>query len=223
MPVKAKNFAWSCIGSQAIGSGLRITGTQEPGADIVKIRNSSDGIVMTLAAVGPVTEEVISNVGRNGEDGIIRKRVYADNDGKRWIYKNLDAHPSFQSAENSKLYISCFPWFTATAVKSRNKANSKRFQGNINTWFPKRLRRWSKAQWMVQWFQADWYPREADPATLSESATKDTDFLTIKNNFSIPYIFGLSYLLADTIYFDLAHFWVNWITINISFSGTRRD
>ena len=64
---------------------------------------------MTLAAVGPVTEEVISNVGRNGEDGIIRKRVYADNDGKRWIYKNLDAHPSFQSAENSKLYISCFP------------------------------------------------------------------------------------------------------------------
>ena len=109
MPVKAKNFAWSCIGSQAIGSSLRITGTQEPGADIVKIRNSSDGIVMTLAAVGPVTEEVISNVGRNGEDGIIRKRVYADNDGKRWIYKNLDAHPSFQSAENSKLYISCFP------------------------------------------------------------------------------------------------------------------
>ena len=37
------------------------------------------------------------------------KRVYKDADGKRWIYQNLDAHPSFRSTEDSDLVISCFP------------------------------------------------------------------------------------------------------------------
>ena len=92
-----------------MGSGLRIVGMREPGADIVKIRDSSNKIVIKFAAMGPEIEEVLSGVGRNGEDGIIRKRVYADDNGKRWIYKNWDAHPSFQSTENSDLNISCFP------------------------------------------------------------------------------------------------------------------
>ena len=79
------------------------------GSEEVDVRNSSNEIVLTLHAAGPVTEEVIPNVGRNGEDGIIRKRVYKDADGKRWIYQNLDAHPSFRSTEDSDLVISCFP------------------------------------------------------------------------------------------------------------------
>ena len=92
-----------------MGSGLRINGIKEPGADIIKIRNSRNEIVIQFAAKGPETEEVISGVGRNGEDGIIRKRVYVDRNGKRWIYKNWDAHPSFQSTEDVDLNISCYP------------------------------------------------------------------------------------------------------------------
>ena len=109
IPAHAKSFAWGCMGHRSMGSGLRINGTVEPGADIVKVRNSNNKIVIQFNAMGPKTEEVISGVGRNGEDGIIQKRVYVDNNGKKWIYKNWDAHPSFQSTENSDLYISCFP------------------------------------------------------------------------------------------------------------------
>ena len=105
----AKNYAWGCMGHRSMGSDLRINGTAEPGADFVEVRNSSNKIVIQFNAMGPITEEVISGVGRNGEDGIIQRRVYVDNNGKKWIYKNFDAHPSFQSTENSDLFISCFP------------------------------------------------------------------------------------------------------------------
>ena len=106
---QTSRFAWGCMSTPKTGNRLHIVGSREPGSDIVDVRNSSNEIVLTLRAAGPVTEEVIPNVGRNGEDGIIRKRVYKDADGKRWIYQNLDAHPSFRSTEDSDLVISCFP------------------------------------------------------------------------------------------------------------------
>ena len=109
IPVQAKSFAWACMGPKSIGHGLRIIEVQQPGSDIVRIRDSSNEVVVELSAQGPLTEEVLSGVGRNGEDGIVRKRVYRDGNGARWIYKNWDAHPIFQSAENSELNISCFP------------------------------------------------------------------------------------------------------------------
>ena len=107
IPTQAKNFAWRCIGPKSIGYGLRIIEIQEPGSEIVRIRDSSNKIVIEFSAKGPKTEEVLSGVGRNGEDGIIHKRIYADSNGTRWIYKNWDAHPSFQSTENSESNISC--------------------------------------------------------------------------------------------------------------------
>ena len=109
IPAQAKNFAWRCIGPKSIGHGLRITEIREPGSESVKIRDSSNKIIFNFTAKGPITEEVISGIGRNDEDGIIRKRIYADGNGTRWIYQNWDAHPRFQSIENSELNISCFP------------------------------------------------------------------------------------------------------------------
>ena len=58
---------------------------------------------------GSKADEVLSGVGRNGEDGTIHKRIYSDGNGSRWIYKNWDAHPTFQSTENTELNISCTP------------------------------------------------------------------------------------------------------------------
>ena len=109
IPTQAKNFAWRCIGPKSIGYGLKIIEVKEPGSEIVKIRDSSNKIVIEFFAKGPKTEEVLSGVGRNGEDAIIHKRIYSDKNGTRWIYKNWDAHPTFQSAENSELNISCTP------------------------------------------------------------------------------------------------------------------
>ena len=109
IPTQAKNFAWRCIGPKSIGYGLKIIEVKEPGSEIVKIRDSNNKIVIEFFAKGPKTEEVLSGVGRNGEDGIIHKRTYSDSNGTRWIYKNWDAHPTFQSAENSELNISCTP------------------------------------------------------------------------------------------------------------------
>ena len=109
IPTQAKNFAWRCVGPESIGYGLRIIEIKEPGSEIVKIRDSSNKIVIEFFAKGPKTEEVLSGVGRNGEDGIIHKRIYSDRNGTRWIYKNWDAHPTFQSKENSELNISCTP------------------------------------------------------------------------------------------------------------------
>tara|TARA_Y100000766_G_C18903806_1_gene604752 strand:+ start:1895 stop:2281 length:387 start_codon:yes stop_codon:yes gene_type:complete len=106
---QAKNFAWRCIGPQSIGNGLRIIEIQEPGSEIVRIRDSSNKIVIEFFAKGPKTKEVLSGVGRNGENGIIHKRIYADSNGTRWIYKNWDAHPTFQSTQNSESNISCTP------------------------------------------------------------------------------------------------------------------
>ena len=106
---QASRFAWGCMGPQEIASGLRIVGSREPGSDIVELRNSINEIVLTLHAAGPVTEEVIPNVGRNGEDGFMSKRDYKDEDGNKWIYQNLDAHLSFRSTTNPSLVISCFP------------------------------------------------------------------------------------------------------------------
>ena len=109
IPTQAKNFAWRCIGPKSIGYGLRIIEIQEPGSEIVRIRDSSNKIVINFSAKGPITEEVISGIGRNDEDGIIRKRIYTDGNGTTWVYQNWDAHPRFQSIENSELNISCFP------------------------------------------------------------------------------------------------------------------
>ena len=109
IPTKAKYFAWRCIGPKSIGYGLRIIEIQEPGSEIVKIRDSSNKIVIEFFAKGSKAEEVLSGVGRNGENGIIHKRIYTDGNGTRWIYKNLDAHLTFQSTENSELNISCTP------------------------------------------------------------------------------------------------------------------
>ena len=109
IPTQAKNFAWRCIGPKSIGYGLRIIEIKEPGSEIVKIRDSSNKIVIEFFAKGSKAEEVLSGVGRNGEDGIIHKRIYSDKHGTRWIYKNWDAHPTFQSTENSELNISCTP------------------------------------------------------------------------------------------------------------------
>ena len=109
IPTQAKNFAWRCIGPKSIGYGLKIIEVKEPGSEIVKIRDSSNKIVIEFFAKGPKTEEVLSGVGRNGEDGIIHKRIYSDKNGTRWIYKNWDAHPTFQSTGNSELNISCTP------------------------------------------------------------------------------------------------------------------
>ena len=109
IPAQAKNFAWRCIGPKSIGHGLRITEIREPGSESVKIRDSSNKIVINFSAKGPITEEVISGIGRNDEDGIIRKRIYTDGNGTTWVYQNWDAHPRFQSIENSELNISCYP------------------------------------------------------------------------------------------------------------------
>jgi len=109
IPTQAKNFAWRCIGPKSIGYGLKIIEVKEPGSEIVKIRDSSNKIVIEFFAKGSKAEEVLSGVGRNGEDGTIHKRIYSDSNGTRWIYKNWDAHPTFQSTENSELNISCTP------------------------------------------------------------------------------------------------------------------
>ena len=109
IPVQAASFTWGCKGPSSMGSSLRINGSREPGGDTVNIRNSNNTIVLRLTATGPVTEEVLSGVGRNGEDGFIQKRVYVDDNKKRWIYKNWDAHPSFEFVENPSVAISCFP------------------------------------------------------------------------------------------------------------------
>ncbi len=109
IPLQAASFTWGCMGPSSMGSSLRINGPREPGGDTVNIRNSSNKIVLRLTATGPVTEEVLSGVGRNGEDGFVQKRVYVDDNKKRWIYKNWDAHPSFKSLENPGVVISCFP------------------------------------------------------------------------------------------------------------------
>ena len=108
-PVQAKNFAWGCRGPMSIGHGLRIVETQKPGSEIVRIMDSSHKVVIEFYAQGPMTEEVLPGVGRDGEDEIVRKRTYVDGNGAQWIYKNRDAHPIFQSTENSELNISCFP------------------------------------------------------------------------------------------------------------------
>ena len=108
-PVKAKNFAWGCIGPKSIGHGLRIIEAQKPGSEFVRIMDSSNKVVVEFSAQGPMTQEVLPGVGRDGEDEIVLKRTYLDANGTRWIYKNRDAHPVFQSIENSELSISCFP------------------------------------------------------------------------------------------------------------------
>ena len=106
---QTSRFAWGCMSTPKTGNRLHIVGSREPGSDIVDVRNSSNEIVLTLHAAGPVTEEVIPNVGRNGEDGFMSKRDYKDEDGNKWIYQNLDAHLSFRSTTNPSLVISCFP------------------------------------------------------------------------------------------------------------------
>ena len=88
---------------------MRIIGAREPGSDRVVIRNSVDDIVVQLSATGPTTEEVVPDIGRNGEDGVLYRRVYKDRSGKRWSYKNMDAHPSFQLMDNPELYVTCSP------------------------------------------------------------------------------------------------------------------
>ena len=102
-------MAWVCIGPKSIGYGLRIIEAQKLGSEFVKIMDSSNKVVVEFSAQGPITEEVLSGVGRDGEDEIVRKRTYVDANGTIWIYKNRDAHPVLQSIENSKLNISCFP------------------------------------------------------------------------------------------------------------------
>ena len=109
IPVQAASFTWRCIGPSSIGSSLRINGSREPGGDAVNIRNSSNKTILRLTATGPVTEEVLSGVGRNSEDGFVQKRVYIDGNKKRWIYKNWDAHPSFKLLENPNMVIYCSP------------------------------------------------------------------------------------------------------------------
>ena len=109
IPAQAKNFAWRCIGPKSMCHGLKIIEIQEPGSESVKIRDSSNKIVINFSAKGPITEEVISGIGRNDEDGIIRKRIYTDGNGTTWVYQNWDAHPRFQSTRGSELNISCFP------------------------------------------------------------------------------------------------------------------
>ena len=108
-PVQAKNFAWRCIGPKSIGYGLRIIEAQKPGSEFVRIMDSSNKVVVEFSAQGPMIQEVLPGVGRDGEDEIVLKRTYLDANGTRWIYKNRDAHPVFQSIENSELSISCFP------------------------------------------------------------------------------------------------------------------
>ena len=108
-PVKAGDFAWGCFGPQSLGTGLRIDKASEPGSDVVVIRTQDNKRAIKLTAAGPQTQITIPSVGRNGEDGIMTKRVYTDNVGRRWIYSNLDAHLTFKLEENSDVVISCSP------------------------------------------------------------------------------------------------------------------
>ena len=108
-PVKAGDYIWGCFGPQSLGKGLRINKASEPGSDVVVIRTQDNKTTIKLTAAGPQTQITVSNVGRNGEDGIMAKRVYTDNAGRRWIYSNLDAHPTFKLDENSEVVISCSP------------------------------------------------------------------------------------------------------------------
>ena len=106
---KAGDFVWRCFGPEAFGKGLRIIKAREPGSDVVIIRTQSNQTAIKLTATGPKIEITVPNVGRNGEDGIMVKRVYSDSEGRRWIYSNWDAHPTFKLLENNEVAIHCSP------------------------------------------------------------------------------------------------------------------
>lgn len=103
-------FAWNCTGKiQESGNNekLLISGAREPGQDNVMIRSNDGRIKLKLNAVGPLSETVIPDIGRNGEDGIKLQRVYKDSSGRRWIYSNVDAHPSFTLHSSQRVAFSC--------------------------------------------------------------------------------------------------------------------
>jgi len=109
IPAKASGFAWGCFGPEALGKGLRIIKAREPGSDLVVIRTKTNGIALRLTSAGPPAEVIVPNAGRNGEGGIMLKRVYKDASGKRWIYSNWDAHATFAPYEKSDVVINCHP------------------------------------------------------------------------------------------------------------------
>ena len=86
-----------------------ISGAREPGQENVMIKANDGRLRLKLSAVGPLTESVIPDIGRNGEDGIKIQRVYKDASGRKWIYSNVDAHPAFALYANQRIAISCFP------------------------------------------------------------------------------------------------------------------
>ena len=106
---QASGFAWSCFGPVDLGEGLRIIEAKEPGSDQVLIRSKVNRIAIKMTSKGPLTEEAISNIGGSGRDGIIQKRIYKDEHGRRWIYSNWDAHPTFRLYGGKHVSIFCYP------------------------------------------------------------------------------------------------------------------
>lgn len=109
---EASSYAWSCIGKiqeNQRDAQYLISGAREPGHNNVLIRAKDGKVKLKLNSIGPLTEVIIPDVGRNGEDGIKSQRVYKDATGRRWIYSNLDAHPVFTLYNNQRVSFACHP------------------------------------------------------------------------------------------------------------------
>ncbi len=76
---------------------------------VVAIRDDGGNESLTFTPTGPLTEQVGPPVGLNGEVAIAFKRVYIDNQGKRWLYSSIDAHISLVSSDNQNIAFLCYP------------------------------------------------------------------------------------------------------------------
>lgn len=111
-PLAAREFAWGCSGRLRPGGGsehLRILEARGPGSPQVSILDQQGRVVLSLTATGPLTETVVPNADGAGNDGIRELRVYQDGKGRRWLFSNWDAHPSFRLNGSKELMVVCTP------------------------------------------------------------------------------------------------------------------